>query len=56
MESIPNLPSPLPAKDSVPIGLKGLTAFKQEADELLAMTEEAAVTPPNLGNKVDLKA
>jgi hypothetical protein len=36
--------------------LKGLSAFKQETDQLLALTQESALTPPNLGTKVDLQA
>lgn len=56
MDSITNLQPPLPVQDTASLMLKGLSAFKQETDQLLALTQESALTPPNLGTKVDLQA
>jgi hypothetical protein len=56
MDSIPNLQPPLPVQDTSSIMLKGLSDLKQETDDLLALTQEASLTPPNLGTKVDLQA
>ena len=56
MDSISNLQSSLPLQDSSLIALNGINAFKEETSELLAMAQEAALTPPALGTQVDLKA
>ncbi len=56
MDNISNLQPPLSAQDSTSIALKGLSDFKQQTNDLLALTQEAALTPPNLGTKVDLQA
>ncbi len=56
MDSIPNNQLPLPAMDSALNALKSVSAFKQETDKLIEMTQDEALTPPNLGSKVDFKA
>jgi hypothetical protein len=55
MEPITNLPPQWTPADSSPVANKALSALEVEAALLKETAQEAALTQPNLGRKIDIK-